>query len=53
MKILYNILGTKEFVRHLIKSDLNTVEKIFGTIQDIKKALSNRKNPDTKKPPTL
>ena len=43
------VLGTKEFVRHLVKNDLGTVEKILGTIQDIKKMLSNRNNPDAKK----
>lgn len=43
------VLGTEEFVRHLVKNDLGTVEKILGTIQDIKKMLSNRNNPDAKK----
>ena len=43
------VLGTEEFVRHLVKNDLGTVENILGTIQDIKKMLSNRNNPDAKK----
>ena len=43
------VLGTEEFVRHLIKNDLSAVERILGSIQDIKKALKNRNNPDAKK----
>lgn len=43
------VLGTKEFARHLVKNDLGTVEKLLGKLQDIKKMLKSRENPDAKK----
>lgn len=43
------VLGTKEFARHLVKNDLGTVEKILGKLQDIKMILKSRENPDAKK----
>lgn len=43
------VLGSEKFIRHLVKEDLGTVEKILGKISDIKDALKNRKNADAKK----
>ncbi len=43
------VLGTKKFVRHLVREDLSAVEKILGKISDLKDILKSRADPESRK----